>query len=273
MKTTTLFAAILMTGSLSAEIVRLDNGLQFQVPSGWQAIRNANGASMMPPKPVAGAEGYAVAVLPAGTDPRNSSDLAKRTPAGAPVPFSAVGGSGTLYRYDFVENGQAGRVELYLVTLRSGAVGTVVALGSRELVPQRSAALMTIAASLAETAAPSAATGSLAQQWTARLSGKRLMQFSTYSSGLSGGMSSQRTLALGADGSYSFRKSSSVSIYVPGATGTSAGQNGQDGRWRIYEDNGRAMLELVSPTAGREVIVLTSEGSKTFLNGRRWLVE
>jgi hypothetical protein len=86
-------------------------------------------------------------------------------------------------------------------------------------------------------------------------------------------MSSQRTLALGADGSYSFRKSSSVAIYVPGATGTSAGQNGQDGRWRIYEDNGRAMLELVSTTAGREVIVLTSEGSKTFLNGRRWLVE
>lgn len=147
---------------------------------------------------------------------------------------------------------------------------------------------MAIAASLTESTAPAAAapaaapatggalarpTHPLAQQWTARLSGRRLMQFNTYSSGLSGGMSSQRTLALGADGSYSFHSSSSVSIYTSGATGTSAGQNGQAGRWRIYEENGKAMLELVSPTTGREVIVLTSEGTKTFLNGRRWLVE
>lgn len=65
---------------------------------------------------------------------------------------------------------------------------------------------------------------------------------------------------------------SSVSVYVSGATGSSAGSGGAAGHWRVYEEAGKALLELSGSDGSREAIQLTAEGTKTFLNGRRWFV-
>jgi hypothetical protein len=63
-----------------------------------------------------------------------------------------------------------------------------------------------------------------------------------------------------------------VSIYVPGATGSSAGQHADEGRWRIVEERGQPVLELISGKGDSERIVLSANGTQTFLNGRRWYV-
>ena len=102
---------------------------------------------------------------------------------------------------------------------------------------------------------------------------KKLVYMSSYNSGYgSGGFSSEKKLYLAADGSYAFRSASSVSVYVPGATAGSAGQNGQQGRWRVVEQNGQALLELNASNGAKELIRLSADGSKTFLNGNRWFV-
>jgi hypothetical protein len=279
MKTNLLMMTALMAQTMVAET--LANGLEVQIPAGWQMTRTEKGAVVMPPDAIAGSEAYVVAMLPSGTDLRS---LVKGTPTAAPRMFQAAGGRGTVYSYGFIEEGREGNLELYVVPLKSGNIAGLMAAGLRYLLTGRSAAVMAMAASLREAAAApapapaaisatslTAGTG-LARQWTTRLAGKKLMQFSSYSSGSSGGMSSQRTLALGTDGSYWFRSSSSVAIYVPGATGTSAGRNGQEGRWRIYEEGGHVILELAPANGDRELITLTMDGTKTLLNGRRWLV-
>jgi len=295
MKTMMTLSVALMAAGLHADTLRLANGLEFRIPVGWQATRTENGAVLMPPNAVSGSEAYIVALLPNVTDIQDPRLLAKLAAqysssgvhgvaSGSPVSFQSAGGPGFIHSYDFVENGQRGRLQFYLVALPTGGAAAVVAAGTRELIPLRSVTVLGVASSLQQTVStPSAASATpatyrldngsvLAQQWVQRLSGKKLMQFSSYSSGSSGGYSSQRTLYLATDGSYAFRTSSSVSIYVPGATGGSSGRNGSDGQWRIFEQAGKPILELQSAQTGKEVIVLSTDGSKTFLNGHRWLV-
>lgn len=272
---------------------RLANGLEFRTPAGWQ-VRIANqGAVIAPADAVQGSELYIVGVLPSKnldlSDPKLLPALAGQYfPAesqarqlGAPRAFRATGGAGYVHSYDFVENGMPGRLQLYAVGFQTGGA-ILIAAGRRDLMVNRESALTLIAASFSHDApAPAASpvqtalpngSGPLAKQWIERLSDRKLMQFSSYSSGSSGGYSSERTLYIASDGSYAFRTSSSVSIYVPGANGTSAGRNGQDGRWRIYEQAGTPILELRSNQGGVETIQLSTDGSKTFLNGKRWFV-
>jgi hypothetical protein len=61
-------------------------------------------------------------------------------------------------------------------------------------------------------------------------------------------------------------------VYVPGASGSSASRDAQEGRWRVVDRNGQAMLELLPNSGNGELIRLGREGTKTFLNGTRWFV-
>jgi hypothetical protein len=85
-------------------------------------------------------------------------------------------------------------------------------------------------------------------------------------------MNSQKTLQLGVNGMYEFHRASSVSIDVSGASAASASRNGAQGRWRIFERDGKALLELLPANGAPETIALSADGSKTLLNGQRWLV-
>jgi len=117
--------------------------------------------------------------------------------------------------------------------------------------------------------------GEMGQEWSSLLSGQALNYFSSYrSGGGGGGMASHRVLHLCPNGSFLYSGDSSVTMNVPGASGSSAGRGGFAGSWR---------LESTTPTTA--VLVLVVEGgqelrwqmkyddNKTFVNGQRWLRE
>jgi hypothetical protein len=299
--TTTAFAFAICIGAYgksSATIERLASGLEFQNPAGWQTSHVNQGAILTPPDSVVGAEVY-IAGFMAGSHDLSDSNLLPSlikqyfpstmqfTQAGSPLPFLAEAGGGFVHMFDYADGKTPSRLSFYLLNLRGRGIATLIAAGRRDLIIQRQGALMSLAASFNAGAAAqpqsaatpirnaSASTSSEASlQWTRKLSDKKLVQFNGYSSGSSGGYNSERKLYLARDGSYAFRSSSSVSVYVSGANGGSAGQNSDEGQWRVIEHAGnKPVLELNSKKSGqREVIELSSNGSATFLNGRRWYV-
>ena len=293
-RTMAVAAAMMVTSLGYAE--RLSGGLEFRTPDGWTVKSNDQAAILLPPDMATEpgtnepSELYIVATLPGVKDlqdPQVASILrgsyfpaeAQIHSTGPTESFRAANGSGVLHRLGAVSQGVALRVNIYAVALPSGGVAGVLAIGRPALVARRELVIATVAASVTAraAAAPShnapAASGPLASQWDQRLRGRKLYQFSSYSSSYgSGGYNSQKTLLLSPNGTYTFHRSGSTAIYVTGATGTSASESGAQGRWRIYEQSGKAMLELVPTSGATEQIVLSSEAGKTFLNGNRWLV-
>jgi hypothetical protein len=308
MKTTlALTFAVMMTGS-SIYAEKQANGLDFRTPDGWTVKAYSEEVMALLPPDLAmepggkvASEYYMVANLPGAKnllDPQAvAAQQAKYVPpagthsraVGAPQSFQAAAGIGYLYRYEMVGPGGTLHVHIYTVAFPAGGGAVITAAARPALLARREATIATLAATLpspagaaptaqnrtlaAQTAAPSSQNGVLAAQWDQRLRGRKLHLFSGYSSSYgSGGTNSQKTLLLGANGMYEFRRSSSTAVYVSGASGGSVSQNGAQGRWRIYEQGGKALLELVSSDGILETIPLTADGSKTLLNGQRWLV-
>ena len=309
MKTTLALAILAALANSSARAEKLGNGLEFHAPAGWTVNTNDRAAVLLPPDPVTQlgssepSEVYLLGMQEGVQNVRDPQSVAAALKqyfppearlrlVSAPEAFRATGGSGYVYRFDAVGQGIPLRLHIYVVELQNGGVAGLIAVARPALMARRQAALATVAVSLSHSApanaavrnsapapvpAPAAAArganGPLAAQWDQRLRGRKLYQFSSYSSGYgSGGYNSQKTLLLGVNGIYEFHRAGSVSVYVPGASGGSASQNGGQGRWRIYEQGGKAFLELVSAKNGTETIELTSNGTKTLLNGNRWLV-
>jgi hypothetical protein len=84
----------------------------------------------------------------------------------------------------------------------------------------------------------------LGREWSQGLAGRKLTRFDRYSSGSSGGYTSEEELTLCSNGEYLYRKSSSMSVDVGGAYGSSAGRGGETGRWRVVTQGQVAGLEL-----------------------------
>jgi hypothetical protein len=303
----TCLAAITMDAQIARPVQpapqQLSSGLTLRVPATWTLSPTQEGAALIPPSHSQQDEVYAVGLLPGVkdlNDPQLQSALSGQLaaegtgvrPAGQPFSFQAEGGAGRVHAYDFAKDGIRGRMLFFLVGLRGGGVALLLAVGTPELLTTRHSDLAAIASSLSQGAAAHSTTESntqiarpapaqartagatpLTRQWTQHLNDKKLVQFSGYNSGYgSGGYSSEKKLYLASDGSYAFRSSSSVSVYVPGATGSSAGRSGQDGRWRVIEQGGQPLLELLASDGTKELIRLSMDGSKTFLNGNRWFV-
>ncbi len=294
MRTTLVLATVAILAGTLGQAERLANGLEFAAPAGWTVRANPQVAVLFPPDVAMEANGrdpselYIVAGMPGVQNPQGPqlistlrslqllSNLEVR-PVGTAQPLRTAGGTGWLHSYDAASEGVAMRLQVYVVPLSGGGSAALLAMGRPAMVARRQEALLAMAASLSRGAggpsgAPVTTGGGLVAQWEQRLRGHKLYKFSGYSSGYgSGGYNSQSTLLLAANGAYEFRRSSSVSVYVDGASGGSASRGGSQGHWRIYEQGGRAMLELVS-SSGTETIALTADGSKTLLNGQRWLV-
>ncbi len=289
---TTWVALILTSLCFAANVERLPSGLEMQLPTGWQLTISGQGGVMVPPGHDAQSELYF-----AGTadDLKSIDDTSlltgyvveffpklQPTPSGIPVPFTAAGGRGMIHTFDAVSGGVNVKIKLFLVAVPSGGTSRVTAalaaFGKSDLIASRASALNAIATSFRLAPVPSATTSSVAPTrannlWTQRLNDKKLVQSSGYTSnGNSGGMNSQKTLYLSADGTYAFRSASSVSIDVPGASAGSNSRQADQGRWRVVEQGTEATLELTSSQNGTEKIKLSSQGTQTFLNGRRWYI-
>jgi hypothetical protein len=126
---------------------------------------------------------------------------------------------------------------------------------------------------VAQQQAPAAS--GLDQPWSSLLSDQALNYFSTYNSGGGGGgMASHRVLHLCSDGRFTFAGDSSVTMNVPGASGSSGGRNGFRGRWSLESPTQNTAVLVLVVDGGRELRwPLRYDGQKTFLNGQRWLRE
>ncbi len=297
---------VCLTGmaAATANVRTLPSGLEFEAPAGWLVNITQQGAALAPPGQDTNSELYVAGIL---TDVRNldgpnvipdlvnryfGADLQTKS-AGQPIPFMATGGRGMVYTFDAHRGLVPLRIHLYLVDLNGKGVAALAAVGRRDLILNRNFSLMAMASSFhagggaaaaqqqsvtplprpAQAAAATSGSSAAAGMWTQRLSDKKLVYMSSYSSsGGSGGYSSEKKIYLAADGRYAFRSSSSVSVYVPGANGGSSGQSQDEGRWRVIEPTGQPVLELTSQKGVVERIALSMNGSQTFLNGRRWFV-
>lgn len=128
------------------------------------------------------------------------------------------------------------------------------------------------------TAAPSSSSP-LVQEWMQHLRGKKVSYRSSYSSsdaGGYGGYSDRWDAYLCSDGSFHYRGSSSVSVDVGGAWGSSGGGDSLRGQWRIVEQGGQAILQYQRPeqagTEQGEWVPLSYRDGKTFFGRNRVFV-
>ncbi|MFN0123365.1 MAG: hypothetical protein ACKV2V_22920 [Blastocatellia bacterium] len=287
-------------GATARKTYQHTKGFSFEYPAGWTVQEAAEFVQLVPPGANAGDSGENEAyrfltdtVAMEATDPRFAGEMDKfmgQLPgfrrAGATENYQTSGGAGVrgLWTGKNLDTGAAVHLRMYATTSNGLAI-VLFAAGKAELLTARDGALREIAASVTPARAPAAATQSapttgpgadkspLAQQWARRLSGKKLVQLSSYNSGGGGGgMSSKTEIALGADGRMQGYSESSVSINVPGATGGSGGTQRAAGRWRIYAQNGQAILEIKYDNGQTESNQLEERNGQTLINGKRWFV-
>ena len=215
--------------------------------------------------------------------------------SGGVQPFAGLS-DGAVHTWEGIsrQNGAAARVRVFVRVINDYAV-SVTAMGDRAALERREPLIRGVATSLtfaapggpgsgAETtprvaqggqpSSPSLSDGSpVAQQWLERLRGKRLTSLSSYSSGGAGGYSSRTVVMLWPDGRFDGQSSSSVSVDVPGASGSSGGSGSTSGRWRIYATrDGLGVLELTYANGRQEQNALQDRNGQTFINGSRWFV-
>jgi hypothetical protein len=112
-------------------------------------------------------------------------------------------------------------------------------------------------------------TAAATREWNDLVAGMMLKQLSSYSSGTSGGYTSESVLHLCRDGSYSYYSASSTSIYVDGATGSGIDEDASAGRWRIEMNGAQAILVLEADDGGASRHQIAFDGEKTFVDGER----
>jgi hypothetical protein len=225
-------------------------------------------------------------------DPRLHAELASSITQGrshgvrvAKEAFPTPRGEGLRIRLDFTDpnSGLPLRLDLYLVP-GNGNVLVLVAAGLEQLVTRRTPLLIPMAASLSvNTVSPARQTAPAAggvsdaapasRQWAEKLRGMKLTQLSSYS-----GMSSERYWYLHADGTYSHKGSSMVSIDVgpyggaPTASASSIGRSAGQGTWRVVTEQGVTALVLRDGDGEQYVYRLEFAQGRTFLNGTRTFV-
>jgi hypothetical protein len=113
------------------------------------------------------------------------------------------------------------------------------------------------------------------QDWATLLGGQALHYFSSYNSGGgAGGTAAHRILHLCANGRFAYGGDSLVTMNVPGASGSSGGRDSFEGRWSLESPTRTTAVLVLDVDGGRQLRwEVRYDGTKTFLNGRRWLRE
>ena len=110
-----------------------------------------------------------------------------------------------------------------------------------------------------EPAAASKQTNSL---WKKYLGGRKVVQFSSYSSGYGGGggMRSKKELHFCSNGQFAASSSSSVVIDVPGASASDNGSDSETGTWKIIESNQAVVKLEITPNGGAKIVTAIGLG-------------
>jgi hypothetical protein len=272
-----LFALLLFlaTPPASAQLTgRVDDpawGISFTVPNGWLARKIDAGYLI-------GSETQPGFVLltphqyrsmqelrsesSRGVRDQNGTDLSA---AGSAVTF---GSNGLKVEYAGTLEGTAARA-VAIALLAPQGEGVTVLVGVQEA--SFGPAYMRLAESVAKSVSfKKPSTGPVVEQWRKRLSGSKLTYLSSYTSGSSGGYSAQTVIHLCPAGRFSMESSSSVSVDVPGASGSSSGQDGGRGIWTVVAPAGNPVLELRFENGSAKQYALTTPQNTLHLNGTRY---
>jgi hypothetical protein len=265
-------------------------GFSLQLPPGWSGTEAPDSALLLPsgvtfdPKRLDNPEVYIAALRndytpqdEAQTVAQFSAAISRDQPVsnrnGQREPATFGTRSGSIYRWD-IRGRDTGRLvafDIYLAPEGPRAY-VIVAAGEQSLVRSRDSEVRQILSSMAPTQvntaannnAPLADSTPLAQRWLAKLRGKMIRQFWA-----SQGMSSDKRHLLAADGTYSFRSSSMVSVDVSGASALSTGKDNTTGRWRIRDSGGQLYLEVTYNNGTVSRMPITENGQNWFLNGEK----
>ncbi len=105
---------------------------------------------------------------------------------------------------------------------------------------------------------PATASKQTNQQWQQYLGGRKIVEFSSYSSGYGGGgMSSKKELHFCSNGRFAYAAQSSLSVDVTGASAGGSGRNSSIGTWKIIESNQSVVaIEFLSSAGEKQQSVL-----------------
>ena len=278
--------------ALRSAVCSLINGYSFNHPGNWRPYRASNGLVKLEAPGHSESETYIFGNTPSNgvksTEDPNSiaaadALVAKLLPSLRRIdkPYRMKTGIGPAMSLEFsgnTDDGEAVYARVYL-SIHNDRTVSFFAVANREIISSRGDVLDAIFSSMRSNAhyaasAPTSVTSAssdttpLAREWMQRLNGKKLTRLSGYSSGSSGGYSSQSELVLMANGRFSYNSSSSVAIYVDGANGGSSSRNQSAGTWRILDQGGTIILELRSE-GNVDRRTMTYRDGKTFMNGGR----
>ncbi len=242
-------------------------GFSIEPAAGWRAQDNDSGVLLIPAGAVANEEVYVATVqdgYSAAEEAKSVRDLSQAflrnggqiRRAGEREAF----GNGAAYYWEIVDQRTRAVAGLKIYFAPVGTLAQViVAYGMAQRVAGRDSELRGMLATMRV-----GDSSALADQWSRKLQGKMIRQFHAYS-----GMSSDKRHMLNADGSYWFRSSSMVAVDVPGASASSTGRNGVQGRWRISEANGNVFLQVQLASGETRQYRITQDARNWYLNGEK----
>jgi hypothetical protein len=270
---------------------RHESGFGLMLPSGWTAQDNPQGTILIPAgvtydpsrndNPEVYVAGVHDAVDPAGerqlVQELSSAFLTSGVELTRAGDRQQVAQGGAVYHWEYRTPRYPTTVGLKIY-VAAAAARTFVVLGAGEAqrVNSRDLPLREILTSMdfqqpkMPEAGPLADNTPQAQEWLQKLRGKVIKQFSG-----GGGMSAEKTRFLAADGTYSMKSSSVVSIDVgpyggaPTASASSIGRNSQTGRWKIRDENGRIFLQIWTGDGQVLMLPITRDSRNWYLNGEK----
>ncbi len=170
-------------------------------------------------------------------------------------------------------DGIRAQLRLYTV-IEKGEMHTLFAIGPKDRIESRDKPLREVFASFAPDKSANSAKRDdtpLAKEWKQRLNGMKVTYLSSDGSD-AGGYTARWDLYLNADGSFTYRDSSTVSADVGGVSGFSGGRSSSAGKWRILTGGSQAFLELRFDDGRTRRSMLSLEGGKTYVDGDRVFV-
>jgi len=112
---------------------------------------------------------------------------------------------------------------------------------------------------------------SLVNEWKQALNNSRLTYMNSYNSGFGGGgIQDKIIIDLCAQGYFNYKDESQVVMNTEDVSGYSSGNTNGEGVWVVVEQGNNVILQLQFNDGNISEFILSNEGEKTFLNGKRY---
>jgi hypothetical protein len=247
-------------------------GFAFTAPEGWNIEELGNGYNFYSPAQQSNilvmATTYASRdqLLAAARETTDDGQGTRLVPTGEPFLLSD---NGVMAEYSGTWRGEAAQVTaIGLVSPHGGSV-MVLSVSSRDFSVEKNRDHAQALARSLSFLTPDTGNGLNLQK---RFAGKKLTYLSSYSSGASGGYSSQRFISLCPDGQFVLTGNSSVSMEAAGSFGNSSGVEQSQGNWKVVYVAGQPLLVLSASDGSIHQFEIKMTKDALLLDGRRYFI-